>query len=388
MTLADLEGIALANSPSLAEAAARVEALRGKYWQVGLPFNPRAGYVAEDIGNEGSSGQQGAFVAQEVILGDKLRLNRAVAAQEVQRAEQQLAAQRLRLITDVRIGFYEVLIAQRRKGLTGELAKSSHEAFEATDLLYRSQQSPFIDVLQARIEAEGARILAENAVVIHDAAWRRLAAAVGVPGMKPADLDSAVDDPLPAITHEATLERLLTQSPVLGEAYANLARARWAIDRARAEVVPNADLRASVRHDNATGDTLTDVEVGLPIPIFNRNQGGRQQAEADYVAAQRAIERTELALTSRLATVFRRYEVARTQVDTYRKEILPKAKQMFDLVSEAYPKQVGYLQFLTAQRTYFQTSLAYLDALSEAWSASRELEGLLLTGSLESAPKE
>ena len=44
--------------------------------------------------------------------------------------------------------------------------------------------------------------------------------------------------------------------------------------------------------------------------------------------------------------------------------------------------EFGVVDLLTAQRTYFQASLAYLDALRELWTASVEIRGLLLRGSL------
>ena len=36
-----------------------------------------------------------------------------------------------------------------------------------------------------------------------------------------------------------------------------------------------------VQYDNATEDTVTGVRVGLPLPIWNRNQGGIRQAQAE-----------------------------------------------------------------------------------------------------------
>jgi hypothetical protein len=40
---------------------------------------------------------------------------------------------------------------------------------------------------------------------------------------------------------------------------------------------------------------------------------------------------------------------------------------------------------LTAQRTYFQVNLLYLEGLRELWTRSVEIEGLLLAGGLGEA---
>jgi cobalt-zinc-cadmium efflux system outer membrane protein len=44
--------------------------------------------------------------------------------------------------------------------------------------------------------------------------------------------------------------------------------------------------------------------------------------------------------------------------------------------------ELDYLTVLMAQRTYFQSNLAYLDALGNARKAAIEIDGFLLTGSL------
>ena len=118
-----LVDIAMGNNPAVAHAAARVEALRGKWVQVGLPPNPTVGYASEDIGLEDTAGRQGGLVGQKFITGGKLQLNRAVVSQEIVGAEQRLATVQQRVLTDVRAGYYRVLIAQRQV----ELARAAED---------------------------------------------------------------------------------------------------------------------------------------------------------------------------------------------------------------------------------------------------------------------
>jgi len=52
-------------------------------------------------------------------------------------------------------------------------------------------------------------------------------------------------------------------------------------------------------------------------------------------------------------------------------------------VQQGYAQgEVGYLDVLTAQRTFSQTNLAYLDALGSLWQSYVKIDGLLLDGSL------
>src|SRR5690606_19646875 len=188
LTLADLEQMALSANPSVARAAALVEAARGNWVQVGLPPNPSAGYEGQQIGSGGRAEQDGVFVEQEFVRGGKLTLNRNVAAQEVARAEHQLAAQQQRVLTDVRIAFYQVLIAQRQQALTLELRNIAAEGVKTAEALQRGKEVGKVDVVQAQLELENVEILVENARNRSRAAWQTLASVVGNPQLRPQPL--------------------------------------------------------------------------------------------------------------------------------------------------------------------------------------------------------
>ena len=84
-----------------------------------------------------------------------------------------------------------------------------------------------------------------------------------------------------------------------------------------AEAIPNLEAAAVVTHDTANGDTLTGIEIGLPIPLLDRNQGGIMQAQGRAAAAQRDVDRVMLNLQTRLAEVFQRHDTSRNQVERY-----------------------------------------------------------------------
>lgn len=383
LSLTDLEEMALQRNPAVAAAAARVDAARGQWTQVGLLPNPVIGYSSEEIGDSGTSGKQGGFIGQKLVTAGKLRLNRAVAEQQIELAEQQWTAWRQRVLTDVRVGFYAVLIAQRRLEITSELLKTSEAALHSATALVDAEETSRVDVLQAQVENDSIKIRLQKAQNTHVAAWRQLTAVLGSPGMHLQRLTGDVDAARRDIVWQDALTRLLRESPEIAAAYAELERARWALDRARAGRIPNVNLQAVVQKDNATGDTVTGVQVGMPFPIFDRNQGGIVKAAAEVRSAERQIERVELELQRRLAIVYQRYANSRFEVDKYSRDIRPRAQETLDLVTESYKAgETGYLTLLTAQRTYFQTNLSYVEALRNMWQASLQIEGLLLDGSL------
>ena len=209
-------------------------------------------------------------------------------------------------------------------------------------------------------------------------------ALLGVPDMKPAHLIGNLEGNLPNLTWEESLRRLLAGSPELAEARAGVERAQAAIARERAERIPNFAVRTGVRYHHPSEDAVATVELGLPLPIFNRNQGNIYRARSQLTAAQQEVRRVELALRERLATVFQSYVNARHDAEKYTTEILPNSKASLELVQAGYRKgEYDYLTLLTAQRTYFQVNLACLESLLKCRSSSVAIEGFLLSGGLE-----
>jgi cobalt-zinc-cadmium efflux system outer membrane protein len=150
---------------------------------------------------------------------------------------------------------------------------------------------------------------------------------------------------------------------------------------------PDIDANFSVQYDNASENTIAGVQISIPLPIYDRNQGGVQQAIGEIVVAEQRMQRVQVGLQTRLAPVYADYAAARYQADQYRREVLPKAKENYELLESAYKAgEIDFLSLLTAQRTYFQANLAYIEALRQLRLKQAEMKGLLLSTSLEQDP--
>src|SRR6185369_6446987 len=171
-------------------------------------------------------------------------------------------------------------------------------------------------------------------------------------------------------------------------AVANLDRARAALVRARREPIPNVRLQGGPMQDQGIGGKTDGiVQVLLPLPLINRNQGGISQAFAELTAAERAVQQVELDLQNRLAPVYERYASAAFRVRNYRESILPGAEKALQLVREGWRLgEFPFLNLLNAQRTYAQHNQAYLQSLLDLRTATAQIEGLLLSNSLGTNP--
>lgn len=384
LSLEDLQNLALQNNPALAQTWQKVRAAEGQWLQAGLRPNPIVGYQASEVGNDGQSGQQGAFFSQEFVRRKKLALSRATQSQEVARARQEYAAQRMRVLNDVRAEHFNVLVGQRAMDLTDEIASISQRAVETTERMYEGKVIPYSDVLQARIEAKSADISVTNARNRYGAAWRRLSGVIGMTGLPPRPLAGSLSQPDDDLSFEETLRMLYLQSPQLAGARIAVMRARAALEREQVEPMPNFDVQMGLQYDNASQYTIGNVQVGIPIPVLNANQGNIQTAYADLRNAQANVGRLEMSLHNQLASAFEVYANAKNQVEQFTKDILPDARRTLDLVNKGFQSgEYTFLTLLTVQRTYFQANLAYLQALQQLGVSRVAIEGLLLTGSLQ-----
>ena len=388
LALEELEGLAFRNNPTLAAAAARMNVARGRHVQAGLYPNPVVGYHAVEIGLRETPGQQGGFISQKIITAGKLGLDQAIAGKEISEAHFRFHAQEKRVLSDVRVRFYDALVAQRRVALTEELAGIGDEIVSATQKLIDGRQGTENDLLQAEIRADESHILLDNARNENIEAWRRLAAVVGLPNMQMTAVAGKLDSGLPIFTWDSCYAMVLGGNPTLNAARTRVDRARIVIQRARREPIPNVDVAISNRYHNVTDNNVTNVQIGFPIPVFNKNQGNIRSAEAEWIGACKEVKRIELDLQDRLAVAYRRYANAQQQVERYKSRMVPRAKRSLNLVIDGYEKgQVEYLTLLTAQSTYLQVNLSYLDSLSQLRTASSVIEGQMLSGSLASEIK-
>jgi cobalt-zinc-cadmium efflux system outer membrane protein len=377
--------MALQGNPTLSQAAAQVEAARGRAVQAGLYPNPTVGYEADRIGAAGSAGEmQGVFIDQTIVTAGKLRLSRAKYAHEVSQMEALALAQQYRVLNGVRVRFYQLLAMQRLLGVLAELVKVAEDAVTTTDQLVNVGAANRADLLQARIEARQERVTLENARALQLAAWQQLAAFVGNPCMPQGRLQGDLEAAAAVPDICATLNHLLEASPELQAARSAVTRNEIALQRERAEPIPNVQVRVSNGYDFETRNDVTSVQAGVRLPLFDKNQGNIRAAQAQVAYAQAEVGRVELSLRQRLARAYARYRTALAVVQMYRDGNLPEARQAYELYLDSFRnRRAAWPQVLVAQRTYFQLSVDYVEALERLRRAEVTILGLLLVDGLD-----
>src|SRR4029077_5216314 len=153
LTLADLEQMAIQGNPTLAQAAAAVEASRSKALQAGRYPNPTIGYAGDQIGIAGAAGElQGGFVQQTIVTAGKLRLSRAKYNQRAYEAELLALAQQYSVLNGVRMRFYQLLALQRMIELHRSMVENAEESLRTTREMFNTGQANRAEVLLAEVK--------------------------------------------------------------------------------------------------------------------------------------------------------------------------------------------------------------------------------------------
>lgn len=396
--LEELEAMAVQRNPTLAQAEAAIRAAEGRRRQAGLFPNPIAGYFLEEFAfrSPGETAEQGAFIEQTFPLGGKLSKAQRVFAREKEQAEILAEAQRLRVTNSIRVLYYETLGAQRLVELRDDLSQLAREAVAITGELSNVGQADRPDQLEIEIEAERSEIDFLRAQNDWMRSWRTLAAMVGNPELPPARLAGTLEEDLAGLNEAQLLETLTSQSPDVRVARAGVERARAVLARARAERIPDLFVRGGLGYNYERFEPVVPaisgqrkglegrLEVGLNVPIFNRNQGGIAAAEAELAIAERDLDRLQLVLRSRFAGSFREYRNAQQMVERYRTLVVPRAREAYRMYLTNFRQMAAaYPQVLIAQRTLFQVEVEYARALVQLRESAVGLRGFLLEGGLD-----
>ncbi len=386
LTLAQMEQIALQSNPAIMQASASASKAAGFRQQVGRYPNPNVGYSGQQLWDKGTA-QHMAYVEQDFVTAHKLQRNQRVLDHDIQAQLWEVEAQRYRVLTDVRQRFYEALAAQRRRELATEFQHVAREGVRIAEIRRQALEGSVPEVLQAEIQLNEVDLIRQRAEIAYQAAWRELTAVAGVPDMAPLPLvgDLRVEDT--PRDWEATYQELIATNPALHAAQARVNRAAANLDRQEVQPIPNVLTFWNAGYDTQTRSQIFQIQAGVPLPIYNQNQGNISAAYAEYCRATQDVRRIELAIKQRLAQAAQQYDSASVTVQRYESQILPKAKQTLQLSEKAYTAgEFGFLQVLVARRTFFDSNLQYNQALIDLATSKMLLDGLLLDGGLNDTP--
>lgn len=380
LCLADLQRLAIANSPLIKQATARVEEARGQAIQAGLGPNPIVGYEGDTSGTTGGAGYQGGFVEQTIKTANKLQLARAVAAIDLKNADLALFNAQTELATTVRSGYFAVLVAQESVRLNRALVRFTTDVYKIqVEQVKRGGFAAPYEPMYLRalaMQARGSLVQARNR---RTSAWKQLAANMGLPGLPPTQLAGRLDIPIPYFQHKDVLAKALANHTDVKTAENALVQAHYALELEKKTPIPDVNVRVMVQKDRTSPpfQASPSIAVSVPVPVFNKNQGNILAAEAAVIRTSEEPHRVRNELTTTLAEAFERYDSSRVLLSYYRDQILPDLVRVYRGVYERYQREPagpagsppGFTDVVVAQQNLAQAVATYVTTLGNLWQA-------------------
>lgn len=375
LSLADAVTLALARNPDMRGARAGIDAAAADHLAASQRPNPAlsvdsAGYPAFESVRPGYWGGQEFTVRvdQELETAGRRRLRREVAAAG-QRAAAASAQERARQLgLDVRRAYLAAVLAEADR----TVAQTSLEEIDRVIDLNKARlaQGEISGAELRRLQVERLRFVEDGfaADLTLKNARGALLTLLNAPRLdQPLELSDGLKPPPPALGPEirpveTLLDHAFDDRPDVLAAQHALAQAETSTRLQRALRTPS--ITAGGGYQNNFGSDGVVFGVTVPLPLFNRNQGGIARADAERRAAEARVASTAAMVRLDVQRARNAVDTNRARVDYIEREYLTNARESRDIVLASYRLGVGTLiDFLDAQRAFRDTQRIYNRAL-------------------------
>ena len=380
LTLRTALSAALRNSPRLRGFDWRVRADEARALQAGLLPNPTLVVEGENFAGSGAfdaydAAETTVFLGQLVQLGGKRAKRRRVAMLDRELSGWDYEAARLDVLTETTQRFVAALAARARLELARETLRVARESLAATEARVRAGAASSIEEARSAVTVETLEIELARREIEFEASRSTLASSwdgearfVGLSG-RLAEVSA-----LPTL---ARISEALADNPDLARWASEVSKREAALELARANAIPDVTAGLGVRHFNDSNDSALVFGVEIPLPVFDRNQGGRAAAHAEARSVVAMARARRLSLSRSLIASHSTAEAAFQNARAFEERVLPQARAAYESTQDAYRRGLfGLVDVLGSQRTLFEARTEYVNTLERYHMARAELERL------------
>ncbi len=216
--------------------------------------------------------------------------------------------------------------------------------------------------------------------------WKQLVAVIGLRQLPLSEVAGRVDVALPFYDYDAVLSHVLKHHTDVLTAQNTVEKNQFSLKLAQVSAVGDIDFQFAVLKEFALAPEkiVHTAQIGIPIPLWDRNKGGIISAEAALVRALEEPHRVESNLTNNLANAYTNYKNNLDALEYYRKLILPDQIRTYRgvLVRREIDTSVAFSDLVTAQQTLTTNVNTYLTVLAQLWTSVAQVADFLQTDDL------
>jgi len=376
LTLEQALRLASETNPNVRAKEFELKAVGAGEITAGLRPNPTANFLAEQFGGASSASQTQYTIniGQPIELGGKRQRRIDSATAQTKVTTHELADLRRQIDFQVKKTFTDILVAKDALALSEQNLSALDELEKIQRLRAEKGDLSGLELLRIQVQRFAFERDAADARQALRAAKIGLRSLIGADKVTD-DFDAAGSLELrqSSYTQSELYRRALDTRPDIRAAEAARNKAKADINLAKA----NAwwDVTPQVEYQRIGPDNTIGFGFGLPLRIFDRNQGEIARTRADALRVDAVRDAVVIRALSEVDTALAAVDTERGKVEVLRDTYLPKAKQARETVEFAYRRGgVSLLDYLDAQRTYRETALQYLQALGNYQTAIYLLE--------------
>lgn len=339
----------------------------GQAKQARLRPNPKLFMDSEDLqpwnGNYTYSQQTEdyAYLSQDLELDRKRSKRLHVASAQLQETEAKRARQIQQLDARVASSYWQAVAAAGTVTLLTQDLAAVKQMVRYQKAQVNAGAMRGVDLLRMQIEQDRLTMELDAARRRARVAMLNLATQIGSPLPSKVKLTNSLEtiEKVP----EVPLSRVLRQRPEVRMAREALAAAKANVKLQKAMGVPDLTVIAGYKR-NLTDNTMY-AGLQIPLPIFNRNQGRVESANANVQAAQDYLKKTTLLVNNEVASATAAYQQELNTVETTLPDERQRASRNLTIMRDAYKSGgVSLLRYLDAERTEINVEVGALQTLA------------------------
>lgn len=376
---------ALEKNPELRFYEAEIAAAKGGRKTAGLWPNPEVGggVGQKRVTGSGVSAEGMAWsvtVAQPFEWPGRIGLRKAIANRDIELAELGYGRFKVALAARMRVLGYTLFAAQEKASAAREVA-DRYKALR--EVLVQREPAGLTPLLEFRVIEAGeltSQRTASLAALATQAALLELnqlrGQSPGVPlAVAHTDLTFRSLDP-----SETLLSLARTNNFELRLRAVELAQQGFHVALAKNERFPTLSVGPSYSEEKS-GDRerIIGVGISLPLPLWNRNQGNIQAAEARQVQAETSFYVTQRDTERQVLQAALNYETKLREMSRWRPDSVQHFREAAEVADRHYRLgSVPIATYVELQNKYLEAVEGLLDTKLEALEAGQNLE--VLTG--------
>lgn len=330
-------------------------------------------------------------VSQEFLLAGKRDKRLTIAERELEIYRWQLADHARLLREEVKSAFYDAILANKRIELSGRAVEINRQLLDVTKERLSVGDIPELEMNLVKVELARSEASKIDVAKRLNQSQAKLWTLMGLPGGESPEIVGNLETDVTMTKPLLDLKQLATgQRPDIKALESEKVRGDADILLAEAAGVPNLTAGFFYSHDrdtDATGvgeekvrDNLLGIRLSLPIPVFDKNQAGVQEARAKKSSSESRLLAAVRNIEREVETAHAGYLNSKKILSLYSTNILPQLEENLRLTQEAYRLgEVGILAVIQEQKTFFEVSEGYLTAQHDYQIALVKLESAVAT---------